>query len=243
MSCRDFVQNVLPAIQSASPQILDVAAEAELEQEIENENATVVRGDGVETASGMQEVKEELGDHTTESESDEDNRPLSQAAYPSWGRSHTCSPPLVSDDDDDDDDEAEKPPGSKEAERLFHNHSRAETLPTIRRIQSAISLIMPDPHAASRPRYHQRTRSNQSRYNDPRRSPAAATTNDYRRLGNYTPGPLRIPVFSVSNFESHKSLLPSPSIRGSSVSHPDITSLVNQFTATGPANETTLYKA
>ena len=45
---RNFVHKVLPQCQTRSPQMLDVIAVRGLEQEIENEHAVVVGGDGVE---------------------------------------------------------------------------------------------------------------------------------------------------------------------------------------------------
>jgi hypothetical protein len=47
-SMRNFVRNVLPQCQTRSPQMLGMIAVRGLEQEIENEHAVVVGGDGVE---------------------------------------------------------------------------------------------------------------------------------------------------------------------------------------------------
>jgi len=232
MSSRDFVRNILPQIQSRSPQLLNHTAEAVLEHEIDNENATVVRGDGVETASGMQEVKEELGEEErTESESDDDSR-AALRAYPSWGRAQIWSPsPPTSDDEDDEDEE----PSASETPIPTPTLSRprADTLPSmsgLRRIQSAISVIIPDPISPT-PRHHQRTQSHRPRRPDPRRSPGL----EFRRPANH----IRLPTFSISSINSPP---PSPSIRRSNASHPDITSLVENWTHSGPANQTLMYK-
>ncbi|KAG2075190.1 alpha/beta-hydrolase [Suillus decipiens] len=60
ISCREFVRHKLPRIQNHSPQVLDEDTEICLENDTDNDNVRVVRGDGVETNSGWQEVQEQM---------------------------------------------------------------------------------------------------------------------------------------------------------------------------------------
>ena len=208
MSCRDFVRNILPQLQSNSPQSLGGAAEAVLEDEIGNEKACVVSGDGQETASGMQEVNEELGNEEgerTESDSGDDTVPKT---YPSWRRSQVWSPTAddtAVDDSDTSGSETESIPSSAYGDTTV-----------LRRIKSALSVVLP-----VRARNHRRTPSYQSLHNEP------------------NPTKQRL---SISSLASITSVPPSPSIRRSSTSHPNITSLVQQWTSSGPANQTLTFK-
>jgi hypothetical protein len=195
-SIRNYVQATLPRIQSRSPQRIDGIAEEELEHEIDNEQARVVSGDGVETASAREEAMSDLEDDSTENdistESDTDETPsdLDEKDLPSWGRSHQWSPPKVHgiagyDDDDDLDHHAFDHP-------LSIPPSDGTEPAVIRRIHSAISTILPDQESlsAAKARHHKRT------------------------LSNNKPDRISPPSF--------------PSVRHSS--HPDIASLVHQWT-------------
>jgi hypothetical protein len=204
MSMREFVRTILPQIQTKSPKMLGPQAEEVLEHEIDNASATVVRGDGVETEI----VKEELAEEErTESEPEEDTA-ATQKTYPSWGRSRSLllvSPP-TSDDDSDDSDEAQ-PPSPVEA---------SPPTSTLRRIQSAVSVIIPE--SITRP------------------------TLKRHRSQHYHLHSSQIHIPALSSFTT-MSPPPSPSIRRSSnASHPDISRLVENWTHSGPANETLIFK-
>ena len=227
MSCRDFVRNILPQFQSRSPQLLGGAAEAVLEDEIDNEKACVVSGDGQETASGMQDVEAELGneeDNKTESDSGDDA--ANPKTYPSWRSSKMWSPSLGGDDDTDDsgseDEIASRPPPPP--------YNSATSQSVLRRIKSAIAVLLPEsaptppPPALpplARTRNHHRTPSHQSTHHD-----VARPRHRY----------------SISNLTSSTSPPPSPSIRRSNISHPNVTSLIQQWASCGPANQTLTYK-
>lgn len=193
ISSRNFVRNVLPRLQARSPQLLDGSAQEELEHEIDSENIRVVRGDGVETGAGKQEVNEEMkGD-----DSDDQAKPVDQEEeYSSWGQSRRSS--LLH-------------PLTKTAQDVGK--------PNLRRIRSALAL----PSEPSTPpiRNHNRTPSAQSMR--------------HRQSISHVP----IPPLNMSKYASPA---PSPSIRRQNASHPDITSLVEQWTSSGPANQTTMYK-
>jgi len=223
LSSRDFVRNILPQFQSRSPQPLGGAAEAVLEDEIDNEKACVVSGDGQETATGMQDVKAELGnEEDTKTESDSGDDVANQKTYPSW-RSQIWSPSLAGDGDTDDSDTDTEPAPPA--------YSTVTSNSVLRRIKSAISVLVPDPAstppvplampAPTRPRHHRRTPSHQPAHHEPMRP-------RHR--------------YSISNLTSSTSPPPSPSIRRSNVSHPNVTSLIQQWASSGPANQTLTYK-
>ncbi|KAG2345195.1 alpha/beta-hydrolase [Suillus weaverae] len=83
ISCREFVRHKLPHIQSHSPQALDHDTEICLENDTDNDNVRVVRGDGVETNSGWQEVQEQMARENIDTSYEAQ---LSSAVPPSWGR-------------------------------------------------------------------------------------------------------------------------------------------------------------
>jgi len=238
MCCRDFVRHTLPRIQSRSPRLLDGTAEAVLENEIDNEKARVVRGDGVETASSVQDVKgalENLGveESRTDSESDSEGEEecqdqdqdavTSQEVFPSWGPTNSRLPsPAPSDDGS-----GEWPAVSQPLQTTSPCASgeEAQSLPTMRRIHSALSILMGSPPSPSSPTTRRPIRSRRNTVNHSRRNHQLVLP----------------PVFGKASV-SLKTSPPSPSIRRSSSSHPDITSLVRQWTSNGPANETVMYK-
>jgi acetyl esterase/lipase len=205
LSIRNYVHSILPRIQSRSPQQIDGTAERELEHEIDNDQARVVSGDGVETASGRQEAMGELkdansdSDRSTQSDTEEDTS-LSENELPSWGRSRQWSPPKGKDiegydSDSDLDDESFDHP-------LSIPPSNGTETAALRRIQSAISIILPNQESLS----------------------AAQAHHHKRTLSHKTPDNIGSPT--------------SPSVRHNS--HPDIASLVQQWTNT--ANQTLMCK-
>jgi hypothetical protein len=220
-SCRDFVRHTLPQIQSRSPQQLDGAAEAVLETEIDNEKTCVVGGDGVETASGMQEVKDKLAaDDGERTESDSDDL-SSQRAYPSWGRSRVWSP--IHDDEDLDTTDDDDPP--ERAAPTSPSLPPGDEISFTRRLKSAFSVFLPKSVPTVRAKNHHRARSTQSLHTE------------YKHP---LPSHLRLSTFSMSSVTSPP---PSPSIRRSNASHPDITSLVHEWATSGPANQTLTFKS
>jgi len=85
----------------------------------------------------------------------------------------------------------------------------------LRRIRSAVSLVVPTGGP-----YHRKP-----------------TPFEYRRAG---PGHIRLPT--VQPMSKLIPPPPSPSLRRTNASHPDIVSLVENWSHSGPANQTLLYK-
>lgn len=230
-SMRDFVRNVLPQVRSSSPQLLNARAELELEQEIENENATVVGGDGVKTKSGMEGVNDELGARDSSESESEDDKEQSRKEYPSWGRSRKW--PLVPSfpspheeaqerknerRDRKDSAVVDRPtsPTSSPTSVTSPSDTGASQLASgLRRIRSAVSLVVPVGglhHCKPSPFESRRT------------------------------GPDHIRLPAVQPLSKMTSPPPSPSLRRTNTSHPDIASLVENWSQSGPANQTLLYK-
>lgn len=199
-------------METRSPQVIDGSAQEKLEHEIDNENVRVVRGDGVETASGKQDVDEEMQTEDSNSEADktdEEDR-STREKYASWGRSRANSVmlPLVMPSKTDRPTGA-SPDATVEPSNIHH-------------IQSALSLLASDPTV----RNHHRTPSGQS--NRP----------GYTR--RFT-GHLPVATVRMSRCPTSPPS-PSIRRHNGSQSHPDITMLVEQWTSDGPANHTLVYK-
>lgn len=244
MSMRSFVQKELPQLEGHSPHMLAPDAQKVLVEEIDNESVSIVRGDGVEVTSGKHEVEVEL-EENSRTDSDEDS-PRSSAEEPSWGRSASWSLSGDSDESTDGPDDSSDEETEIEVPST-HTHTvkrhRSATLPSqpqgFRRIRSAISLIMPDPlpPAPSSQRHrHRRTRSQQHSPILSRRSSFFDLSKSISRDG---PGPITLPP--VPHISVMRSVPPSPSIRRSAPSHPDISSLVQTYSSSGPANETVFF--
>jgi hypothetical protein len=218
----------------------------------------VVRGDGVEMATGKEEVEEELQQDVAEiaetSDGDEDSQ--RHEAYPSWGRSTSWSiSPFDADEEEDEevsDDNVDE--GYHEDESIDSgddtdapntpsptNRHRTDTGPALsgfRRIRSAMSLVIPDPIQIPPPpltsRNHKRTRSHHMLRAKDGSIPEPSTARRER--------PSHIPL-PPSTMPGKQSLPPSPSVRRrvSSASHPDISNLVFTWNNSGPANQTLMY--
>ncbi|KAJ7170138.1 Alpha/Beta hydrolase protein [Mycena filopes] len=211
MSMHEFVRAmVVPA--HLGP--LGAKAEAGLEREIDTADATVVRGDGVESESFKEDLEEEERTESEPEEEEEASPGLAQKAtyFPSWGPSRLsiASPPTT----DDEDEEEEPSPATPPDERA----------PTsaLRRIRSAVSVMIPD--SISRPAL----KRHRSQHYSHRRSNSSMS--------------IHLPTLSTFTLNNPP---PSPSIRirrNSIASHPDITKLVENWTHSGPANETLIYK-
>ncbi|KAJ7040349.1 Alpha/Beta hydrolase protein [Mycena alexandri] len=183
-------------------------------REIDTEDATVVRGDGVESET----FKEDLEEERTESEPEDLEEAVSPGLaqkttyFPSWGPSRLsiASPPTTDDEDEEEEPSPATPPD--------------EPAPTsaLRRIRSAVSVMIPD--SISRPAL----KRHRSQHYSHRRSNSSMSLHHLPTLSTFT---MNTPP-------------PSPSIRrrNSTATHPDITRLVENWTHSGPANETLIYK-
>ncbi|KAG7099690.1 hypothetical protein E1B28_001512 [Marasmius oreades] len=224
-SMRDFLRRTLPQIQRCVPCALDHDAVEGLEREIENENVTIVRGDGVEIASGLNEVKESVVAESTESYSDTDEDiGKRHARYTSWVRQSGSSSMDVSSNSVDEEDNKQSSPPRQPMPTLSSPSTRRRragtlpSMPSLNRIRSAVSVLMQDP----------------SPY-----SPTTPISLGHRRGA---PSKISLPP-SESPMSSMRSIAPSPSIRRSSraTSHQNITDLVQEWTNSGPANRTVVY--
>ncbi|KAG2088228.1 Alpha/Beta hydrolase protein [Suillus cothurnatus] len=131
ISCREFVRHKLPRIQSHSPQVLDDDTEICLENDTDNDNVRVVRGDGVETNTGWQEVHEQMARENIDSSYESR---LSSAVPPSWGRSWVDLELTPNSSGS----EAEPTTPCVDPSRVLR---RAASTPALRRIQSALSVL------------------------------------------------------------------------------------------------------
>lgn len=251
MSMRDFVHNILPQIQRRSPQRLDLQAERVLENEIVSEGACVVRGDGVEVATGKNEVQEELQEFGTPDGSDSDEDQKTPKEYPSWGHSPSWSLSAEENSDTDSSDDTSDdeqttgtiPPSPSRARHRMD--PPATPVNGFRRIRSAFSLLMteqPSPSTQSG-RRHRRTATTHLQFPILADSPQPiAPIHDRKRAATVTERPVAINL-PPANIVNLRSMPPSPSVRRSSnaSSHPDITDLVTNWTNQGPANRTLVY--
>ncbi|KAG9314143.1 Alpha/Beta hydrolase protein [Chiua virens] len=124
VSCREFVCHQLLELQGFTPKIFDNVCEARLDDDIDNDNARVVRGDGVETSSDR---------HAMEVQTKLDNPPSDQS-LPSWGP--TSVPSGVTSDTSDPDTESTEVASSVEMSMQSHS--------SVRRIKSALSVLAVD---------------------------------------------------------------------------------------------------
>ncbi|KAJ7651687.1 Alpha/Beta hydrolase protein [Mycena polygramma] len=202
MSMHDFVRTILPQLLHGRGAVaLGAQAEEGLELEIDTPDAAVVRGDGVLSEAVKEDLEEE---ERTESEPEEDVRPglvRKSTYYPSWGPSRLSI--------------AEE---EEEQEAITPSPDAAPS--TLRRIRSAMSIMIPESISGTRPSL-KRPRSQH-----------------YHRRSN---SQNHLPTLSTFTMMSPP-ISPSVRRRNSTASHPDITRLVENWTHSGPANETLIYK-
>lgn len=224
-SCRAFVRHEFALAQPQDPRPLDGNTEAGLASEINNERAHIVRGDGQERTPSDVEIQVDSeqessvydysGDGVTEAETDGSFVSVddSFAIQAEMDRPWpTQDPRSPGDSDDDSDDDNDN--DLEDDAGLSDSRPSSSYLLSIR-AQSYSGIENAQQRVPSRVR--------------PPRSPSArsyASTINSRRL--------RMSTISTSP-------VPSPSIRSSS-SHPDISSMCEQWESTGPANITLTYK-
>lgn len=134
ISCREFVRHKLPRIQNHSPQVLDEDTEICLENDTDNDNVRVVRGDGVETNSGWQEVQEQMARESVDTSYEAQ---LSSGVPPSWGR--TWLDLELTPNSSDSEAEPTTPCVTVADPSRILRH--AASTPALRRIQSALSVF------------------------------------------------------------------------------------------------------
>ncbi|KAG6837313.1 hypothetical protein H0H93_011408 [Arthromyces matolae] len=231
LSMKDFVNNMLPQCRTRSPRPLTPHVEQDLEGEIVNEKSRLVSGDGVGETYMDEFTLEETIDDQPEYEDDELE---TSKDCSSWGRSPRLwflgsVPTPVSDDDDL---ECKRTVTRPPSPAVYHHHSYSSSSDEkrgLRRIRSAVSLV------AATSQSHLRN---------------GKSSFESRRAG---PGQIRIPLVPTMSkcttpppsplHSPSGSPLYSPSVRRNNASHPDITSLVEDWSQSGPANQTMRYTA
>ncbi|KAG1757850.1 Alpha/Beta hydrolase protein [Suillus lakei] len=134
ISCREFVRHKLPHIQSHSPQVLDNDTEICLENDTDNDNVRVVRGDGVETNSGWQEVQEQMAREIIDTSYEAQ---LSSAVPPSWGHTWLDLEPTPNSSGSEAEPTTPCVTVADPSRVLRH----AVSTPALRRMQSALSVF------------------------------------------------------------------------------------------------------
>lgn len=225
---RSFIRNVLPQVQTRSPQPFAASAEHELSQEIENEHAVVVGGDGVELNLGTDNVKESFSqaEEVTGSESDEDK--ASWVRTPAWSATSASSSPIFPFSQKNGNDieieaieDINNIPELSLSEPISPQLEAPQPMFAPRRIQSAVSLLIGGYTSRPQSAHHHYHHSVQS-------SPKHGGV-----------------MFDGLTMSTVVSVPPSPSLRRrqSAESYSDISSLVEQWSITGPANRTTTFKS
>ncbi|OSX67049.1 hypothetical protein POSPLADRAFT_1175785 [Postia placenta MAD-698-R-SB12] len=229
ISSRDFVQNFLPQWQRQSPQALQGSTERGLEQEIDNDSARVVRGDGMETGSRREDIgsasdeERECSRRNTPESDQSVSASSSTEGDRSWASS--WSPPPSSEEDNS--GPSTPTEYATVAVSPVHDRPRMQSRPSLRRLKSTFSFIADASY-----------RSATSHLD---RAPLHPDISGYDVSDE---GVLHIPRWRRSTLSTSPQTAPlmPPSIRRSEASHPDISSLVQQFSASGPANQTITYK-
>lgn len=130
LSCREFVRHKLAHIQRHIPQVLDNFTEFCLENDTDNDNVRVVRGDGVETNSGWQDVQEHMALEADDACYEER---LDPGVPPSWGRAWLDLAPTPNSSDSELSPTMHCVP---DASRVLRHTASS---PALRRMQSAFS--------------------------------------------------------------------------------------------------------
>ncbi|CAL1694181.1 unnamed protein product [Somion occarium] len=222
LSAREFVRDVFPGAQSDSRQALEGQAEEELEQEINNNSARVVKGDGTECKTASEDISAALGVTSTDDESSSSKGADTPEEEPSWVT--PWSSPQVSDSEKENIVVTE-PQGNAP-------RTNAKSFPSTRRNSTAAALPPSAPRLT--PTSVRRRRSNsQILFPKDPVSSRAPTRQSSREFSH------RLFTLSMSSSTAPP---PRPSIRRSHTSHPDITSLCQQWANNGPANQTLTYK-
>ncbi|KAI0652405.1 Alpha/Beta hydrolase protein [Trametes meyenii] len=233
ISCHDFVWSFLSKCQSRTPQPLEGSAEKVLEDEIDNDAARVVRGDGIETGAGRESISQSPEGRRDSASYRRKRRSVSptptlQGDDPSWDSKYLSS---GSDDEGDLEAGVLRPSRSYTPPPTKHTSMRRPSLPkrpSLARLRSTFTAIADAASVSASDSTHiPPARTHQTSTNDPSSSPPLV-----RRRS-------RIPSLSMTPSSSAP---PEPAIRRSQYSHPDVTSLCRQWVSSGPANTTTTYK-
>ncbi|KAK7686726.1 hypothetical protein QCA50_010326 [Cerrena zonata] len=246
LSAREFVRDVLSNVGSDSIQELEGKAEEVLEHEINNDSARVVKGDGTECqTSSTKDIPEPPSDDDASGSESKGVEALDEE--PSWVTPQ-ASPP-TSEDEGENSNNNNFGSSSGSAEK-----SSSSRLPTVsspqvphastRRNSSAAAVLPPPTSPRRRKSYTQMAHSHSKDTSAPlpssprsplsSRAPTRQSSREFQHHHQH-----RMSTVSMS---SSSGSAPRPGIRRSHTSHPDITSLCQQWANSGPANQTLTYK-
>ncbi|KAJ3789275.1 Alpha/Beta hydrolase protein [Lentinula aff. detonsa] len=230
-SMREFVRKFLPQLGSETLDNLDEQTEKVIGDEIESESVILVGGDGQQIASGIEGLKQSATAETSaESSSDteeENHHRKPHREHSSWSRRTWGLSPftlLTS--------AVPRPPNT--------TRRRADTLPSgpiASDSRSSALAVTPKPvNSRTRSQSHITQRA-------PGLSPRRSGLPPRISIANNTIPHSRSKILPTPVSPSWFPSLPSPSIRRSSRanSHPDLSSLVQDWTSGGPANRTFIY--
>ncbi|KAH6917059.1 esterase [Coprinopsis sp. MPI-PUGE-AT-0042] len=236
-SIRNFVKHVLPQIQSRSPQPLPEVAEKGMEQEMEN--AVLVGGDGVEQSTSEKELHEieqgALTDDTSGGETEDDKE-----VPPSWVRSPVWSKASFPDLQVSGKEKVAGKENTLEVNVLTHI-APLQSTPSPTSIASSPGPALSRNSSSNPLRPRSQTLLRPSGPASSSRPPVRPKPAGRQRSYNTLRGTPFVMSAVVQN-----SPAPPPSLRRSksgSRSHPDLTSLVDNWSREGPANDTWVYSA
>ncbi|KZT08648.1 uncharacterized protein LAESUDRAFT_648554 [Laetiporus sulphureus 93-53] len=225
LSCRDFVQNFLPQWQQRSPRALEGSTEENLEQEIDNNAARVVRGDGTESISRPEDICGHISAtgrtaaKADGGEEEEDVSPSPSEEEMSW--SAQLPTPAGSEDENRDDSVliAASKADREKSKTLLPGQVNPRS--SLKRLRSTLSIIAGASYLSAT-----------DYFSDP----------PHEEQGNEPPSPRARSRRSTLSMSSLKPV-PPPSIRRSERSHPDVHSLIQQYASSGPVQETATLKS
>ena len=267
LSCREFVKYQLPEWQMSSPEALGGQTEQEMEEEIDNYDAKVVGGDGVEVSledavDGGWAGETSQDDSSSEHGSRED-------MHSSWIKlqEEPVSSPWPSPPTSDDEDPTLPDPPSKAPRSSSTQTNEAGWSSPLKHIQSTLSSMVEAASASlvgggsskpqtessrsllqipspSSPRFKVNGGSTPMVQNPTSESPTNSPAKRHHRRTPSSQYPFHgaLPLSTSSangflNIEPHEQAPPRPEVRRMS-SHPDISSLCDSWASTGPTNQT-----
>lgn len=232
MSCREFVRNVLPSQQVHTPQQLDNTVKAGLEREMVNSNTQLVMGDGLEMDSPAEDTSDSLNGYSGDDDSTDDGSRDRNSEYDrtSWVR-QSPDVSLVLEDEQGQDHEVP-------VVSISATTSTASTRSSPKRSRFRFSLLSPlsaeFPPTPALSEHSVSQSDNQA--SDVPQSPQSLRNHHRRATGALG----RLHGLSMS---PSVTTAPMPTIRSRhrAISHPDISSLCQEWADSGPANRTTCY--
>lgn len=213
MSAREFTRDILTPIHPGMKRSLTGKAERELEQEINNDSTCVVQGDGSVCSTRREDMTDAVEPPSGSEASQSPDRIHTPDEEPSWAQPWP-SPSVKVD---------------IKLDSIITLVPVSADKRTSRRRNSTTTPRPIDPtHASTLTRRRAPSQSNQA--------PPATSSKDVPPSGS------RGYRFSTITMSSSTAPAPQPSIRRSHSSHPDITTLCQQWAFSGPANQTLTYR-